>query len=107
MTMHAAKGLEFGVVFIVGCEDGFLAYRKTGADLPDIEEESRLFYVAMTRAKEQLFLSYANKRRRFGKILKRAVSPFVDQIEQRLLKYESQPFKKRAKEALRQRPLFD
>ncbi len=107
MTMHAAKGLEFGVVFIVGCEDGFLPYRKTGADLPDIEEERRLFYVAMTRAKEQLFLSYANKRRRFGKILKRAVSPFVDQIEQRLLKYESQPFKKRAKEALRQRPLFD
>ncbi len=107
MTMHAAKGLEFGVVFIVGCEDGFLPYRKSGHDLPDIEEERRLFYVAMTRAKEQLFLSYAKNRRIFGRTLERAVSPFVAQIEQRLLKYESQPFKKKAKDDSRQRKLFD
>lgn len=107
MTMHAAKGLEFAVVFIVGCEDGFLPYRKNEDDLHDMEEERRLFYVAMTRAKEQVFLSYAKKRRVFGRTLKRTVSPFVDQIEQRLLKYESQPFKKSTKEGSRQRQLFD
>jgi superfamily I DNA/RNA helicase len=61
----------------------------------------------MTRAKEQLFLSYANKRRVFGKTLTRTVSPFVARIEQRLLNYESQPFKKKAKEDSRQRQLFD
>jgi DNA helicase-2/ATP-dependent DNA helicase PcrA len=84
MTMHAAKGLEFPVVFIVGCEDGFVPLRQPGTGRVDLEEERRLFYVAMTRAKEQLYLTFAGKRRIYGKQEKRTPSPFVADIEARL-----------------------
>lgn len=61
MTLHAAKGLEFPVVFIAGLEDGLLPFRKEG-EKTNIEEERRLFYVGITRAKEKLYLSYAVNR---------------------------------------------
>ncbi len=90
MTMHAAKGLEFPVVFIIGCENGFSPYQKPSGGTPDLEEERRLFYVAMTRAKEELYLMWAEKRKRFGKTLLREISPFVLEIEKTLLR-ESSP----------------
>ncbi len=79
LTMHMAKGLEFAYVFIAGCEDGLVpcTIMKDGADL---EEERRLFYVGMTRAKERLFLLHARNRFLYGQSLGQKTSPFVKEI---------------------------
>jgi DNA helicase-2/ATP-dependent DNA helicase PcrA len=67
MTLHAAKGLEFPVVFIVGMEEGILPHSRVYDGSPDdLEEERRLCYVGMTRAREELHLSYAASRLQFG-----------------------------------------
>ncbi len=66
MTVHASKGLEFQVVFITGLEDGLFPHFNSLQDNEKVEEERRLFYVAMTRAKQQVYLMYANTRRRMG-----------------------------------------
>jgi superfamily I DNA/RNA helicase len=89
MSMHAAKGLEFSVVFIAGCEDGLIPYRRAAGERSDAEEERRLFYVAMTRARQRLYLSWAKRRRVFGKAAACEVSPFVQDIEERLRKDET------------------
>jgi uncharacterized protein (TIGR00375 family) len=90
LTMHAAKGLEFPVVFLAGCEEELLPYRRAGEGAgTDADEERRLFYVAMTRAKERLYLTWARRRRMFGKTSNRSRSPFVKDIEERLLIDES------------------
>jgi uncharacterized protein (TIGR00375 family) len=81
MTMHASKGTEFSVVFISGCEDGLIPYQKPGADNMDTEEERRLFYVAMTRAKEKLYCTWSLKRKLYGKMRLNRISPFLDQID--------------------------
>lgn len=88
MTMHSAKGLEFPIVFIAGCEDGLIPYRQTFELNEDIQEERRLFYVAMTRAKESLYLVWARKRQICGKLQERILSPFVNDIENQLKKHE-------------------
>ena len=88
-TMHAAKGLEFPVVFIVGCEEGLIPLRRADPASVDVEEERRLFYVALTRAKEQLYLTWSRKRRLYGLREERHLSPFVSDIERRLLKHQS------------------
>jgi DNA helicase-2/ATP-dependent DNA helicase PcrA len=88
MTAHRAKGLEFPVVFLTGCEDGILPYRRDGGFEASPEEERRLFYVAMTRAKNRLFLSYAHNRFLFGRSLKLEPSPFVGDIEEELRRLE-------------------
>jgi superfamily I DNA/RNA helicase len=106
MTMHTAKGLEFPVVFIAGCEDGFLPMRKYGDEEPDIDEERRLFYVAMTRAREKLYFTYAKKRRVYGKMIAREVSPFINDIEMSLIKHEESHFKKTKKKTGTQLKLF-
>jgi DNA helicase-2/ATP-dependent DNA helicase PcrA len=85
MTLHAAKGLEFPVVFIAGCEEGLLPYVRNSDDLPDIEEERRLFYVGMTRAREKLILSHARRRTLFGKQQEHPPSRFVGEIAAALL----------------------
>lgn len=64
MTIHAAKGLEFGVVFVVGCQEGLLPLIRTDGGCHATEEERRLFYVAMTRAKDLLYLTHAARRTR-------------------------------------------
>jgi uncharacterized protein (TIGR00375 family) len=102
MTLHAAKGLEFPVVFIVGCEDGYLPSDRSS----DEDEERRLLYVGMTRAKEQLFLSYAKKRMIYGRVLQRSISPFVKAIEDRLMTREKAEMKKPKKEKQLQAGLF-
>ena len=66
MTLHSAKGLEFPVVFLVGMEQGLLPHNRTLNDPLEIEEERRLCYVGVTRAKEQLFLTYTRQRRLWG-----------------------------------------
>lgn len=66
MTMHAAKGLEFPVVFITGLEETIMPHSRAVYDASELEEERRLMYVGMTRAREELFLSYANERVLFG-----------------------------------------
>ncbi|UCF95930.1 MAG: UvrD-helicase domain-containing protein [Spirochaetaceae bacterium] len=85
MTLHAAKGLEFACVFIAGCEQGLLPYSLFSSSAADPAEERRLFYVGMTRAKRYLFLSYAARRRLFGREYRMPRSPFLDPIEEGLL----------------------
>jgi len=79
MTLHAAKGLEFQSVFIAGLEEGLFPLSRTIDDPEQLEEERRLFYVGMTRAKRQLAVSYALSRSRFGERLSMR-SRFVDEI---------------------------
>ena len=85
LTLHTAKGLEFPVVFIAGCEDGLLPLKWGKPDPADLEEERRLFYVGVTRAKSKLFLTRAKKRLARGKVRERAPSPYLADIEERLL----------------------
>lgn len=86
MTVHASKGLEFKNVFIVGLEDGLFPHQRDGSKgEEDAEEERRLFYVALTRAKEKLFLSFANFRTIFGSRQINTLSEFVLDIPPDLL----------------------
>ena len=80
MSLHASKGLEFPVVFIVGCEEGLLPYERKGETM-DVEEERRLFYVGLTRAARKLALTHARKRVLFGQFMENPPSRFVGDIE--------------------------
>jgi superfamily I DNA/RNA helicase len=108
MTLHAAKGLEFPVVFIIGCEESLLPYFRPGEEV-DLEEERRLFYVGMTRAKHRLILTHARKRFIFGKEMRNSRSQFVDDIETALLEVkqmQARKKKKRKKDGPAQLSLF-
>lgn len=83
LTMHAAKGLEFPVVFVAGCEENLIPLKLEGISA-DLHEERRLFYVAMTRAKEKLYCTRARRRFLFGQKFENPVSPFLLDIEERL-----------------------
>ncbi|MFA5057220.1 MAG: ATP-dependent helicase [Opitutaceae bacterium] len=87
LTLHAAKGLEFRVVFLVGCEDGLLPHRFGFADTGevDVAEERRLFFVGLTRARERLFLTHARRRHWQGESRDRFPSPFLQAIRAALL----------------------
>lgn len=80
MTIHMAKGLEFPVVFISGLEEGILPYFKTTETTEDLCEERRLFYVAMTRAKDLLVLTSAKQRRLYSKLQQQEPSRFIKDI---------------------------
>ena len=80
MTLHAAKGLEFPVVFISGLEMGLFPLQRNSADESELEEERRLLYVGMTRAQENLYLSYARTRRKYNNIVFSVPSLFLDEI---------------------------
>ena len=88
MTLHCAKGLEYPLVFIVGMEEGILPHHRRGEEIADLEEERRLFYVGMTRAKERLFLSRAEKRYTFGVGRANLASRFLDEIPMELIQLE-------------------
>ena len=85
MTIHAAKGLEFPCVFNVGLEENLFPSSMSMYDRADLEEERRLFYVAVTRAKERLWVTYANSRYRFGSLVQNEPSRFIDEIPDQYL----------------------
>ena len=87
MTVHSAKGLEFKVVFLSGLEEGLFPHDNSANDLDGVEEERRLMYVAVTRARERLYLSYAAQRMLHGQIRYGIVSRFVDEIPAPLCKW--------------------
>lgn len=125
MTLHAAKGLEFPVIFIAGVEDGLIPYLKefptgrTNASRSETNsvsivdavgrasrlEERRLFYVGLTRAMEEVVLLAARRRTRYGKLIENPLSPFVDDIPKNLLKTKK-IIKKRKKPEATQLTLF-
>ena len=85
MTLHSAKGLEFPVVFLIGMEEGlFPSYRSIG-EQRELEEERRLCYVGITRAKEYLFLTCAKQRTIFGSTTCNKISRFIEEIPTELL----------------------
>ena len=84
MTLHSAKGLEFKIVFIVGCEEGILPHSQSQFSPEELEEERRLTYVGMTRAKQEVYLVLAFKRRLFGTSTVNPPSRFLSEIPQHL-----------------------
>jgi DNA helicase II / ATP-dependent DNA helicase PcrA len=85
MTIHASKGLEFNVVFIVGMEEELFPSKMSLTSLEDIEEERRLFYVALTRARSKVFLSNVETRFKWGNITSCSPSRFLNEIDERYL----------------------
>ncbi|MBI3586830.1 MAG: UvrD-helicase domain-containing protein [Ignavibacteriales bacterium] len=80
MTLHASKGLEFPIVFIAGLEEGLLPFYSTTIERTELEEERRLLYVGITRAKSKLYLSKARLRYRFGEVMFTSPSRFISEI---------------------------
>lgn len=91
MTMHAAKGLEFPVVFVVGMDEGLFPGKRS-IDEGNVEEERRLFYVAITRAREKLYLTSSQVRRAYGKPIYYKTSRFVDEIRTNITELENKSF---------------
>jgi DNA helicase-2/ATP-dependent DNA helicase PcrA len=89
MTVHAAKGLEFDYVFITGLEQDLFPHAGMGDGKRDTEEERRLFYVAVTRARHKLYLSYAQTRQVFGQRRVNMPSEFIFDIDENLIETES------------------
>lgn len=85
MTMHSAKGLEFRVVFLIGMEDGIMPHSMSMNDQKELEEERRLCYVAITRAKEMLYISNAKRRMLFGNTNMYPPSRFIGEIDAELI----------------------
>jgi len=85
MTLHSAKGLEFPVVFLVGMEDGLFPTQRSMEDASRLEEERRLAYVGITRARERLVLCYAESRRQYGSEALSRPSRFLDELPAHLL----------------------
>ena len=87
MTVHAAKGLEFNAVFLSGLEEGLLPHENSLLEVDGLEEERRLMYVAVTRARERLYLSFAQSRMLHGQVHYRLRSRFLEEIPEGLLKW--------------------
>ena len=95
MTVHASKGLEFKVVFISGLEEGLCPHEQSLYENAGLEEERRLMYVAVTRARQRLYLSHAQSRMLHGKVRYGIPSRFLDEIPEKLLKHlNSKPVSK-------------
>ena len=87
MTMHSAKGLEFNAVFVAGLEEGLFPHDNSLLERDGLEEERRLMYVAVTRARRRLYLSFAQSRMLHGQVRYGMASRFVDEIPDELLKW--------------------
>ncbi|MVX36576.1 ATP-dependent helicase [Myroides sp. LoEW2-1] len=87
MTIHLAKGLEFPTVFCVGMEEDLFPSAMSKSTRAELEEERRLFYVALTRAEHQAYLTYAQSRYRWGKLVDSDPSCFIDEIDDQYLEY--------------------
>jgi DNA helicase-2/ATP-dependent DNA helicase PcrA len=94
MTVHASKGLEFDVVYIVGMEDNLFPSQMSISSAQDIEEERRLFYVALTRARRNVFLSCAGTRFRWGSITASSPSRFIKEIAPQYLDFHRDSVRK-------------
>lgn len=88
MTLHAAKGLEFPVVFLIGMEEGIFPISRALNDPAELEEERRLAYVGITRAREELYLTNAMSRMLYGRIQANPASRFIDEIDEKDLQVE-------------------
>ncbi|HGD4589480.1 TPA: DNA helicase PcrA [Streptococcus agalactiae] len=88
MTLHAAKGLEFSVVFLIGMEEGVFPLSRAIEDADELEEERRLAYVGITRAEQILFLTNANTRTLFGKTSYNRPTRFIREIDDELIQYQ-------------------
>lgn len=89
MTLHAAKGLEFPIVFMIGMEEGLFPHSRSLMDKQELEEERRLCYVGMTRAKEKLYLTYARRRLFFGQRTTNTISRFVLELPEHVINQKS------------------
>ena len=86
LTVHSAKGLEFPIVFISGCEEDIFPLSNRFNSDATVEEERRLFYVAVTRAQEKVYISHARSRYRFGEVAYQSRSRFIDELKPGVLK---------------------
>jgi len=91
MTVHSAKGLEFPVVYVVGMEEGIFPGNTAQYDMEELEEERRLCYVAMTRAKEKLTMTNCRQRMLYGRTSANRVSRFLEEIPEDNMRWESKP----------------
>ena len=89
MTVHAAKGLEFPYVYVVGLEENLFPSQLSLTERSDLEEERRLFYVAITRAEKRLTLSYSTTRYRWGNLIYCEPSRFIDEVDSKYLDFPS------------------
>ncbi len=103
MTVHAAKGLEFPHVYITGLEENLFPSQMSLGDRSQLEEERRLFYVAITRAEKKLNLSFATSRFRFGTLLPCEASRFIEEIDPSYLKMDPRMLKSQSRSPLEQR----
>lgn len=108
MTVHAAKGLEFGFVFLTGLEEGLFPYAPPNHDSTalELEEERRLFYVGMTRAKQRLYLSWARSRVLYGERGQAMPSAFLDEIPAEISTRTARSIQKKRREPSKQMKLF-
>ena len=86
-SLHSSKGLEFDHVFLVGVEEEYLPHTKSISEAMDVDEERRLCYVGITRARKTLTLSSCEQRRKFGKLLQRIPSRFLEEIPDVITSY--------------------
>nr|MDQ3046406.1 UvrD-helicase domain-containing protein [Bacteroidota bacterium] len=91
MTIHAAKGLEFPFVYIVGLEENLFPSQMSLTSRPDLEEERRLFYVALTRAEKRVTLSYSTSRYRWGNLVYSEPSRFIEELDPKYLEMPPAP----------------
>ncbi len=106
MTIHASKGLEFPLVFITGCEEDIFPLNPKFDSDSHIEEERRLFYVAITRAEKKVILTYARSRYRFGEVAYQSKSRFLEELDPATI-HEMNAGNERATSSRRRKSYYD
>ncbi|GIZ07680.1 ATP-dependent helicase [Flavobacterium sp. UMI-01] len=107
MTIHLAKGLEFPHVFVVGMEEDLFPSAMSMSTRSELEEERRLFYVALTRAEHQAYLTYAQSRYRWGKLTDCEPSRFIEEIDSQFLEYLTPPETNYRYQSMIDKDIFD